>query len=99
LAAERKYWKPIVEAYLASGRKVSWDLVGLWAPSRADGYSGMTFDASHDWQTMMASQAAFEETWAKLNPGIEFSLIEELKQSIRTTSHNELYRLIETTTK
>ena len=99
LAAERKYWKPIVEAYLASGRKVSWDLVGLWAPSRADGYSGMTFDAFHDWQTMMASQSAFEETWAKVNPGVEFSLIEELKQSIRATSHNELYRLIETTTK
>jgi hypothetical protein len=37
----------------------------------------------------------FAESWA----GVEFSLIEELKQSIRATSHNELFRLIETTTK
>lgn len=98
LAAERKYWKPMAEAYVAAGRKTSWDLVGLWAPFRADGYQGMTFDAFHDWKAMMDAQSAFEETWKKLNPDLDFALVERLKQGIRTSTHNELYRLIETTT-
>jgi hypothetical protein len=98
LAAERTYWKPMVEAYRAAGKKVSWDLVGLWAPFRADGYQGMTFDVFHDWATMMESQSAFTETWPKVNPGLSFALVEELKQSVRVGTHSALFRVVQTTT-
>jgi len=39
-----------------------------------------------------------EEAWRKVFPGLSFSLAEEHKQSVRTASHTETFRLIETTT-
>lgn len=98
LAVERAYWKPMVEAYVAAGRKVTWDLVGLWAPFRADGYQGMTIDVSHDWATLVGGQPAFQQTWPKVQPALGFDLVEGFKQSVRTSSHSALFRVVHTTT-
>jgi len=98
LAVERHYWKPLAEALLKSGRKESWDLVGIWAPFRADGYQGLTINIYHDWKTMMEPWSVVEEAWKKVFPGLPFSLAEAHKQSVRTDSHAEIFRLVVTTT-
>lgn len=99
LAVERQYWKPIAEALLESGKKESWDLVWVWAPFRRDGYQGLTIDTDHDWATMVQGWSAVEEAWKKKFPGLTFAQAEAHKQSVRTPSHTEIYRVIETTTR
>jgi hypothetical protein len=101
LAVERAYWKPVAEADLAAGKKITWDLVGLWAPSRSDGYQGLTINAYHDWAELMkfqTDQASFDSTWSKVQPGLRFDLVERFKQGVRTASHNALFRVVHTTT-
>ena len=97
LAVERRYWKPLAEALLKSGKKESWDLVGIWAPFQS-GYQGLTINTDHDWATMMQPWSVVEEAWKKEFPGLTFAQAEAQKQSVRTQSHTEIYKVVETTT-
>lgn len=98
LMVERRYWRPIAEALLRSGKKESWDLVWIWAPFRRDGYQGLTINTDHDWATMLQPWSAVEDAWQKEFPGLTFTQAEAHKQGVRTQSHTEVYKVIETTT-
>ena len=98
LAVERRYWKPIAESMLKSGKKESWDLVGIWAPFQSEGYQGLTINTDHDWDAMMQPWSVVEEAWKKEFPGLTFAQAEAHKQSVRTQSHTEIYKVVETTT-
>jgi hypothetical protein len=97
---ERSYFKPLAEAWREEGAKFSWDIVGLWAPSgESVGYSGMTINVYYDWQTMMGwLNEVFGRIWPKVFPGLDGTMIEDLKQSVRSQHATAIYRVVETTT-
>jgi len=97
----RRVWKPIVEAMIADGRKVSWDDVGVWAPSRADGYQTLTLDVFHDWETMTSQiPYLFGEggVWKKVHPDMTPAQLTRHDALLRRTLFSNLYRVIATTT-
>jgi hypothetical protein len=106
LSANRMYWRPIVERLLESGRKVSWDDVGIWRPFRADGYQALTFDVFHDWETMMTHQPfIFGENWdgeggiwSEVHPNVSLDQLTFHMSRIRKDLGHELFRVVETTT-
>jgi hypothetical protein len=97
---ERSYFKPLAEAWREEGAKFSWDIVGLWQPGgESVGYNGMTINVYHDWETMRGwLQEVFGRIWPKVFPGLDGTMIEDLKQSVRSQHASAIYRVVETTT-
>jgi hypothetical protein len=93
-------WRPVVEAALARGKKISWDQVGIFNPyPAAGGHSAITLDAFHDWETWGAWQSfVSEEIWPTVYPHRTMEQSGLLHGAVASYGHREIYRVVATTT-
>ena len=80
------------------GRRSLGTWSGFGALPKADGYQGLTINTDHDWATMVQRLAFPGRGQDQVFPGLTFAQAEAHKQSVRTQSHTEIFRLVVTTT-
>jgi hypothetical protein len=98
-AVDGNGWRPVVEAALAKGKKVSWDQVGIFNPyPAAGGHSAITLDAFHDWETWATWQSVVsEEIWPEVYPNMTQEQNGILHGAVASIGRREVYRVVATT--